>query len=193
MSPTCDIRIGHVTRFKKGQHWRKPRPFWSKDWLLEEYSAKGRSAHDIAVAFGVGDTAIHFWLKKHGIATRSTSEARKLKRWGSPGPANPMFGRVGPESSNWRGGLTPLRQRWYSTDEWRSVSRRVRQRDHSCRLCPSKGPTHIHHIEPFAAAPLLNFDEGNLILLCVRCHKKVGRRVKWWRRRLHVLANHPRT
>ncbi len=33
-------------QFQKGYTWRKPKPFWNKEWLLSEYAIK--SATDIA-------------------------------------------------------------------------------------------------------------------------------------------------
>lgn len=176
-------------RFLKGTHWRPRRPYWDREWLRVEYEEKKRSAAEIGADFGVGDTAIQFWLKKHGIATRTTAEVRAVKHWGSIGDSNPMFGRRGIDNPNWRGGLTPYRQQLYQRSEWRSVARKVRRRDKVCCLCQSAKETEIHHIDPFWDAPLLALEETNLILLCAECHKRMRGREKWWRKRLTALVS----
>ena len=175
-------------RIIPGTHWREPKPFWEKAWLEREYLDAGRSARDIAAPFGLGETAILYWLDKHGIPRRSISEARKLKHWGSSGADNPMFGRTGPRNPNWNGGLTPARQAIYTKARWKTVAGKVRRRDKTCRLCGEGEMLEIHHIERFGDAPLLAMDAENLILLCKGCHKRVSRRSKWWRRRLLRLV-----
>ena len=54
-------------QFQKGTHWRERKPFWDRDWLDNEYTVKGRSSAEIADDFGLRDTAILYWLDKHGI------------------------------------------------------------------------------------------------------------------------------
>lgn len=179
-------------RFKRGEHWRSRKPFWDRDWLVVEYIEKERSASDIGAEFGVRDTAIHFWLKKHKIKTRSTSEARRVKKWGLCGAANGMYGKCGILNPNWRGGHTPLRQEIYAKSEWASFSRSVRKRDKVCRLCESDEKTEIHHIDPFSQAPLLVMDIGNVILLCQRCHRKMRGKEKQWKRMLFQLLEKER-
>ena len=44
---------------------------------MAEYIEKQRSAAAIAADFGLWPQAVAFWLKKHGIPTRSTSETRE--------------------------------------------------------------------------------------------------------------------
>lgn len=87
------IQRDNQGRFKSGTYWRKPRPFWDKSWLTKEYLPNKRSAREIAEEFGVGETAILFWINKYGIKTRTISETRSFKKWGSCGETNPMFGR----------------------------------------------------------------------------------------------------
>lgn len=86
-------RYSPSTEFKKGHHWRKPQLFRDRDWLHNEYIAKKRSSCDIAKDFEVTDSAIIFWLKKHNISRRNTSQVRKIKYWGQSGESNPMFGK----------------------------------------------------------------------------------------------------
>jgi len=70
------------TQFKPGQHWREKKPYWDKEWLSDEYVNKFRSANDIALQFGVTESAILFWLRKHKIKCRDVSEIRSRKYWG---------------------------------------------------------------------------------------------------------------
>jgi len=41
-------RSSPSTEFKKGQHWRKPKPYWDNEWLYGEYIIKGKTASQIA-------------------------------------------------------------------------------------------------------------------------------------------------
>ena len=179
-------RDGHG-RFLKGTHWRSPQAFREKDWLLREYVQKERTVDAIAAEFGVTDSAIWYWMHKHGITGRTTKEVRARKHWGSPGPMNGMYGCRGSAHPNWQGGRTPLRQFMYQTDAWKKAARSVRKRDKVCRLCGSGEHTVIHHIEPFASAPLFITDETNLILLCSACHRKMQGRERRWRRKLGAI------
>lgn len=81
----------------------------------------------------------------------------------------------GAESPVWRGGVTPERQGFYISEEWRNVCSKVWKRDAAtCQLCgklriSSEPSHHIHHIIPFYVKELRsNID--NLILLCKPCH-----------------------
>lgn len=168
-------RRSPATEFKPGQHWRKPQPFREADWLLAEYIEKGRSTGDIAQQFGVSDSAVLFWLNHHKIPRRNISQARDLKHWGLTGPANPMFGKFGPECPNYVDGSTPERQRMYSRGIGRDFLRSVYERDgYCCVRCgsPNTGrrSLHAHHIRPWAGNPDLRFDLTNAITLCRACH-----------------------
>jgi hypothetical protein len=159
------------TEFKKGEHWREKKPFWDRDWLFNEYVTKERSASEIADDFGVGDNAILFWLKKYAIQTRSISEARKAKKWSVSRDKNGMFGRSKENNPNWRGGITPERQAFYSSLEWSDACKIVWDRDKGiCQRCQNKKQKmHIHHIFPFSVVELRT-DPENLVLLCSECH-----------------------
>lgn len=179
--------ISPGTEFKKGEHWRPRQPWWSREWLDGEYNQKKRSAAEIASAGGVTENAILFWLKKHKIPTRSMVEIRSFKHWGAEGKANPMFGKRGILNANWKGGLTPLRQRIYARSDWRSLVRAVYARDKSCRMCGEKSRLEIHHIDPFSQSPLLMLDIGNVILLCFDCHRSIRGKENRWKRKLFRL------
>lgn len=163
-------------QFVKGSHWRPDQPFRRKEWLVENYVVAQRSAGDIASEFGVTDASILFWLRKHGIQRRSVSQARKVKKWGAIGPDNPMWNRRGELNPRWMGGVTPERQAFYTSDEWKRACSAVWKRDKAtCRRCgmhkndAQDVPFHIHHIVSFADRSL-RADVSNLVLMCEVCH-----------------------
>ncbi len=169
-------------QFLKGTHWRKPQPFREKNWLLEQYAKQGRSTGDIAKQFCVTEAAIMFWLRKHRIKRRSISEARKLKHWGAAGSDNPMWNKRGELNPRWLGGVTPERQSFYTSREWKVACSAVWKRDNAtcqrCGLHRSESPDvpfHIHHIESFAVKELRAV-LSNLVLLCEICHDFVHSR-----------------
>ena len=65
------------------------------------------------------------------------------------------------------------RTRFYSTREWRSMSRRIRQRGGwLCQGCLPRtvAAKVVHHVKPLAeGGPPLK--ESNLISLCADCHR----------------------
>ena len=161
------------TEFKKGQHWRPKKPYWDKDWLENEYAVKERSADDIARQFGITEAAILFWLRKHNILRREMSNIRSKKHWGLAGEQNGMYGRTGENSSNWKGGITPERQEFYISVEWKKACSEVYKRDNAqCQRCGNKDNLHVHHIVTFANKEL-RADINNLVLLCAKCHRFV--------------------
>jgi len=164
-------------QFKKGFTWRKPKPYWKKDWLFNEYITLGKSTSDIAKEQGCLDTNIQYFLIKFGIKRRSVSEARKKKYWGQVGVDNPMWNKKGELNPHWLGGITPERQSFYVSRKWKVACRSVWKRDKAtCQRCGLKKetdmPFHIHHIKGFADKEL-RADINNLILLCEACHRWV--------------------
>ena len=167
------------TEFKKGQHWRKPKPHWNRDWLYRESITNKRPAPDIAKEVGCISANIIYWLKKHNIPRRSTAETRAIKHWGQSGKNNPMFGIKGEKHPRWIGGVTPERQAFYNSTEWKDARHIVWKRDKgTCQECRIKGDTkqrsrgefHLHHIVAFADSVELRADPNNLIVLCAGCH-----------------------
>lgn len=160
----------------KGDCWREARPWWNREWLHEQYRVLKRSAKEIAVKGGVGETAILYWLAKHSIPRWSISEIRKRKYWGSSGEDNPMFGRFGALNPHWRGGITADRQAFYAGRGWKAACSAVWERDEAtCQRCGTRRgdvpdlPFHIHHIIPFANEEMRAV-VSNLVLLCKCCH-----------------------
>lgn len=171
------VRPSPATEFKPGTHWRKPQPFRDRDWLIENYVTLARSSGDIAKEFGVTSAAVQFWLRKHKIPRRDTSAARAVKAWRITGPANGMYGRKGRMAPSWKHGMTPERQAFSSTPEWKEAQRKVWARERAtckrCRAKPENGRRFdVHHIVTFGVKEL-RLDLENLVLLCRSCHRFV--------------------
>ena len=162
------------TQFKKGQHWREHKPYWNKEWLVNQYIVLGKSASEIAKEQGCKTNNILYFLKKLKIPIRNTSEARKVKYWGQSGVDNPMWNMRGELNPMWLGGITPERQSFYQSKEWKIACSSVWKRDMAtCQRCGIQKntdmPFHIHHIKSFKDKEL-RADLDNLILLCESCH-----------------------
>lgn len=163
--------------FKKGSHWRTPTKLWDKEWLIEQYLTLKRSMQDIASEMGVSEPAVRHWIRKHNIPSRSISEVRAIKHWGSFGADNPMWNKKGELNPNWKGGVTPERQAFYASNDWKEACKSVWKRD--CASCRRWGirkeysqdlPFHIHHLKSFAESSESRTDTNNLILVCEVCH-----------------------
>ena len=167
---TKGMHASPETEFKKGEHWRPRKPYWNEEWLRREYVDNFRSANEIAEQFGVTEAAMLYWLRKHKIPRRDMSEIRSEKHWGLSGEQNGMYGRTGEDNPHWRGGITPERQSFYVSDEWKKACSAVYKRDNAeCQICGIKENLHVHHIVSFANEEL-RADPENLILLCSDCH-----------------------
>jgi hypothetical protein len=163
--------------FKKGSHWRDPRPFWVRDWLFDEYITNKKSASEIAIEMKCTENNILYWLKKHNISTRNVSDVRKIKYWGSAGDKNPMFGKVKDQNPNWNGGHSPERQSQYARFAWKELAKSILKRDrYECKKCGEKHQRghrlFVHHIKPWSKYPDLRFNMDNLVTLCENCHRK---------------------
>jgi hypothetical protein len=176
----------HPKRFVRG-HNRKgktfpndeSKPYWQEIWLFNEYVIKGQSASDIAHNFGCHTNNVLYFLNKHNIPRRTSSEQRTVKKWGLVGKNNPMFGKNGSLNPNWKGGISTERKKFNASKEWKMVVQKIWKRDKAiCQRCKLKAfknlprEFHIHHIISFTVKELrLNLD--NLILLCRSCHEFV--------------------
>jgi len=114
-------------------------------------------------------------IRAASIADGRVPYMRNGQHWlkGVTGAAHPL----------WKGGITPERQAFYSTDEWKEAVRDVWVRDRACQRCgcrpPRHGPRHqrghVHHIVSFRVREL-RLARSNLILLCAECHRWVHSR-----------------
>ncbi len=129
------------------------------------------------------------WHKKGDPSSfkgrRHTEEAKRLmseiaKAEGrvpyDPAVGSYMIGRRGAEVPSWKGGVTPQRQAFYSSIEWRKSCKDVWVRDNAqCQKCGRKKKDDrsvsfdIHHIVSFACVEL-RAELSNLVLLCEPCH-----------------------
>jgi 5-methylcytosine-specific restriction protein A len=168
-------------QFIKGTHWRKPKPFWDKTWLENEYITKQRSAASIAAEFSIGESGILYWLQKLGIPTRTMAETRAIKHWGLSGAANGMYGKTGKANPRWNGGHSPERQCAYAKSVWKELAKTILKRDgYKCQKCGkphnAEHKLQVHHIKPWSKYPELRFEESNLTTLCAKCHKNEHKR-----------------
>jgi len=168
------IMINKKGQFTKGHHWRKPKSYWDRDWLNNEYIIQGKSASQIADEQGCKENNILYFLKKHNIQTRTTKEIRKIKIWGQSGKLNGMYGKTGKQNPNWNGGCSPERQSKYARSAWKELAKSILKRDnYTCQQCGNtKGNYNVHHIKEWSRFPKLRFEPTNLITLCIKCHKK---------------------
>lgn len=161
-------------QFTKGYTYRKPKPYWDRNWLWEEYREKKKSAKQIAEEQGCEEMNIIYFLRKLNIPRWTMKEIRERKYWGVKGKQNGMYGKTGRLNSHWKGGITPERQALYSSLEWADVIKKVWKRDnYSCQRCGkrkiSQEEYHIHHIISFKDKKL-RLALNNLVLLCKDCH-----------------------
>ena len=103
------------------------------------------------------------------------STIRKIKKWGSRGEANGMYGKCGDQNPRWIDGSSPLRQTMYARSFWKEIAKEVIKRDeYKCKKCESshtaKNKLHAHHIKPWAGNPNFRFDLNNIITICQTCH-----------------------
>ena len=183
---------------------------FTKEWLELEYLERGKSANQIAREIGRDAKRVWEWMKDYGIDTRPrgtdygqnfqsgqdsafkgkkhTAETKEKIR-----QARFRDGRVpylkngkhwlhheGAVPSTWKGGISPERQAFYASDEWKEAVKIVWARDNAtCQKCgkhhntaKSRGTFHIHHIISFKVKEK-RADPNNLILLCKECHRWV--------------------
>jgi hypothetical protein len=175
------------------------------EWLREKYIDEGLSTYAIGRLVGRNPKNIFNKLRDFGIPTRSRAETLQANAWwklgknprtgwhhsestkralrdlaiGRPGlcgKSNPMFGKRGAETPNWKGGTTPERQKVYRTKEWKALVKYIFCRDsYTCKRCGNghnrSNMLHTHHIKPWASNKTLRSDPANLITVCNRCHQ----------------------
>jgi HNH endonuclease len=138
---------------------------------------------------GYGQPANHFKRgqrsvfagHKHSPTSLAKIEQATRARGGVPYLKNGVHWLKHPGAVNgrWLGGITPERQTFYRSPEWKEAVKAVWKRDNGiCQRCALDYRTiqrsalsrfHIHHIDSFAIAARRTLLE-NLILVCRECH-----------------------
>lgn len=89
-----------------------------------------------------------------------------------------LKGRTGAVNPHWKGGITPERQTFYRSAEWKACVKAVWKRDNAiCRRCGLDCRTveytlrrfDLHHVDSFVIVER-RADPDNLVLLCEVCH-----------------------
>lgn len=163
---------------------RDPKTVWT--WIRRYgIPTRGRGGKTLPHAFKKGGLNL-FAGRRHTAETKARLRAIALADGRVPfdpkiGP--PMRGKRGAETVNWKGGVTPERQAFYTSDEWKSACRSVWTRANAtCERCGvhhntpgRRGTFHVHHIVSFMVREL-RATPSNLILLCAACHRFVHSR-----------------
>jgi len=150
-------------------------------WYREEW----QSLATIAERLQVGETTVGRWLNHYQIPLRSIKEyrARDGRVPYLKNGVHHLKGKRGVETPNWKGGITPERQAFYRSEEWRMACITVWRRAKAyCERCGEKqrkkdrGTYHIHHVISFKVRELRGVPT-NLLLLCSPCHRFVHSKV----------------
>jgi hypothetical protein len=107
--------------------------------------------------------------------------------------------QLGSKNSNWKGGVSPEYYRIKGSSAWRSLRKRIFERDKgSCAVCKEvKNKWHIHHLIHWDLARELIFDDNNVVTMCPKCHHRthrLGLRVGEYEKRVNSgnIYVHPR-
>ncbi len=143
---------------------------FTKDWLIDEYINKKKSANQIASEVKRDPKRVWEWIVNYGIETRSRGS--EVKNHFKKGQESAFKGKKHTEENkqkireirlkdggvpylkdgvhwlkayqrkpaSWRGGITPDRQAFYASDEWSSVVKEVWKRDNA--ICQKCGKHH---------------------------------------------------
>lgn len=183
---------------------RRDKP--SDEWLYQKYVIEGLTSVDIAKIVNRNPKRVWEWLQQARIPTKSRGEymrgrkkdydnywkgknlypetKEKIRQAAIEDGRVPYLkngvhwlkGKKGATSPVWKGGITPERQAFYGTPEWKKMAGLVWRRDRAtCQRCGRQKynkegiPLDIHHIVSFAVKEL-RLELTNLILLCEKCH-----------------------
>lgn len=183
-----------------------PKPV-SREWLEHKYVTEGLDCPQIAKLVNRDAKSVWSWMKDFQIPTRPRGSNKSVHwpkghrgRLGSTlssahreqlRQARLKDGRIpalingvhwtkalGRHGSQWKGGVTPERQAFYSSPEWARCVKAVWKRaDALCERCGldhriidrGKPRFDIHHIDSFSIRERRAV-VGNLMLVCRPCH-----------------------
>jgi len=159
---------------------RDPKTVWS--WLKKyNIPTRPRGGDSSTGSFKKGS---NLWVgKKHNEETKQKIRDARFRDGHVPYLRNGEHWLKSVASSahpNYKNGLSPERQSFYSSIEWVELVKKVWRRDNSiCKNCGKhhdtetiRGNFHIHHIISFQVKEK-RFDLDNLVLLCKECHRWV--------------------
>lgn len=202
----------YCSRDCKAEAQRRSKPV-DRDWLYQKYIIEGMDTTQIAALVQRDPKSVWNWLKGYDIPTRGRgttgngrytrgkprhvspevrqrmSEQAREARKKNPslphliGGKHHLKGKRGADTPNWKGGATPERQAFYSSEEWKIAVKAIWKRDDAtCQRCGkhhntvnNRGTFDIHHIVSFAIREL-RCELSNLVLLCEDCHRWVHNR-----------------
>lgn len=204
-SPSLTTKHHFCDTACKGAWQRTFKPV-TKAWLEDHYVGKQMNCTQIAHLVNRDPKSVWNWLKDFKIPTRPRGSDKNQQfkkgqqsRLGIPHsvetraklraialadgrvPYDPkigsyMKGRKGADTPMWKGGISPERQSFYASKEWKEAVRIVWRRTRGiCEKCMVKqtkdqrGTYHIHHVVSFMVRHL-RADAENLVLLCKACH-----------------------
>lgn len=167
---------------------RDPKTIW--EWLKHyQIPTRPRGSETASRGYGFQVGKPSAWLgRKHTAESKERFRQLRLADGHVPYLKNGVHhlkGKSGADTPNWRGGVTPARQSFYQSEEWRSACVAVWKRDNAmCRRCAAdhralsqseRGSFHVHHIISFMVVAL-RAEPTNLVLLCADCHRFVHSR-----------------
>lgn len=177
---------------------RDAKTIWS--WLKKfDIPTRSRGGDSSSGSFKKGES---IWVgRKHKQSTKDKIRKARLKDGHVPylnkDGVHWLKGKSGKIHPCWKGGLTPERQKVYSSLEWVESVKKVWERDNAiCQNCgkhhnteENRGNFHIHHIISFQnRATRTKVD--NLILLCEKCHRWVHSKKNTENKFITKINNH---
>lgn len=182
---------------------------YTKEWLIDQYFVQGKDCTEIGKEINRDPKSVWNWFKVYGIKInkRGSSKKQQFKKGHKLGIGRVQKeetrqkirksriedGRLpcyvngihwlkyysDRKPGSWRGGITPERQSFYSSEEWSKAVKIVWKRDNAiCKRCGinqndnKSMKFHIHHIISFKCVEE-RCNPDNLILLCPNCHRWV--------------------
>lgn len=156
---------------------RDPKSVWN--WLVGYgIPTRGRGYASSDTWVRKGDVSL-FKGRTHSAETKAVLRQIAIadgRRPFDPNVGPPYKGKRGEEIRTWKGGVTPERQAFYSSPEWKNAVKAVWKRDNAtCQKCGCRKSDDrsvsfdIHHIVSFACVEL-RAEVSNLVLLCEPCH-----------------------